>query len=97
MGRVLLILLKVACYLALVVVLAGVASLVLVSALGVCPQLTEGGVSCSSAGYQDLAHFGLSVVLASVFTGLPALLAIGGLVFLVRDLRRWRSRAAEPT
>jgi hypothetical protein len=94
MGRVLFILFKAACYLTLVFVVAGVASLVVVTELGVCPRLNEGGISCISPGYEGLAKFGLTVVLGSVFTGLPALLALAGLVFLVRDLLRWRSRRA---
>jgi hypothetical protein len=92
MGRILLVALKIVCYLGLAFVLAGIGSLVLVSRLGVCPQLNEGGVSCTTPLYESIAGFGMGVMLITAFGVVPALLALGGLVYLVRDLWRWRRR-----
>jgi len=80
------------CIAALILVAAGIGSLVLVSLSGVCPVLNEGNISCTAPSYQALAEFGMAVLLLTVFTGLPALLAFGGLVFLVRDTMAWRRR-----
>ena len=82
--------LRVVCYLALAIVAAGIISLSGVFALDLCKQ-SGGTVTCSDPFYRKMYEFGFTVVLMSVFTGLPALLAIGGLVFAVRDIF-WRSR-----
>jgi hypothetical protein len=89
--RILAILLKLICYAALAFVAAGIAALVFVSQMGGCPRLDEGSVQCISPFYESLGSYGLGIVMVSAFTGLPALLAIGGLVFLIRDLMRWRA------
>ena len=88
-------LLRLICYGALIVVLAGLASLVFVSKMNVCPTLDESQIACTTAFYESLASFGMSVVLISVFTGLPGLLAIAGLIMLGYDvglLARSRAR-----
>jgi hypothetical protein len=79
--------LKLLCYIALAVVLAGIAATVFVSKMGGCPRFDEGAVECVSPFYEQLGYFGLAVLLSSFLTGLPA---VAGLVFLIRDLLHWR-------
>ena len=86
-------LLRLICYGALVIVLAGLASLVFVTEMGVCPSLDESQIACSAPFYERIASFGMSVVLISVFTGLPGLLAIAGLVMLGYDVGNLLSRS----
>jgi hypothetical protein len=94
MARVLLFILKLPCYLALLIVLAGIASLVLVSVLDVCPMLNEGGISCATPFFESIATFGMTIVVMTAFTLWPALLAMGGLVFLIWDLLHLRRKSA---
>ncbi len=89
------ILVRIFCHLGLAFVLSGLAAMIIVSGLGVCPRFDEGAISCTTSFYTGVAQFAMTVMLLTVFTGLPALLALGGAVFLVIDLRRWwRRRAA---
>ena len=90
------VLLQVACILVLLYVVSGIGALILTSALDVCPQLNEGNIRCNSETYQSIAEYGMTVLLITVFTGLPALMAIAGLVFIVRALLKLRSRRASP-
>lgn len=81
------ILLRVLCYASLAVV---VWAFVTVQWLlgGDCPTIHTGAVICNTPEAQETANTALGVILVTVFTGVPALLALGGLVFLVKDL--WR-------
>ncbi|MFI4996009.1 MAG: hypothetical protein ACHQAQ_09530 [Hyphomicrobiales bacterium] len=88
--RPIVLILKLLCYAALGLLLAGIAALVYVAKTGGCPRFDEGAVECISPFYQSLGNFGEGVVLVTAFTGLPGFLAIAGLVFLVRDVLRWR-------
>jgi hypothetical protein len=91
MGQALLRILKIICYVALGALLAGFAVLAFIVVLDVCPRLDEGEISCVSPVFEVIASIGMAIVLLSVFTALPALLALGGLIFLAFDLlRRWR-------
>jgi hypothetical protein len=92
--RYLILLLKLICYAALALVVAGIGAIVLVAQGGVCSRLDEGAVECISPFYTNLGMFGLTVALTLVLTGLPALL---GIVFLIRDLMRWRRARAPAT
>jgi len=83
-------LLRLACYLGLVFVLSGL--LAGLAAQGHCPRFDSGAVRCDSASFQSLAEWAMSVILLSVFTGVPLLLALGGLVFALIDARRWWRR-----
>ena len=74
------------CYLALVLVVSGVGSLILVSKLDVCPTLNESQIQCITPFYESLGNYGMGVTLITVFTGLPGILAIVGLIFLGYDL-----------
>lgn len=90
--KVLWLLLKVICYVALAVVAAGFISLVGPSMLGLCAEPVGTSIKCSDPLYRSIFEFGFTVVMLTVFTGLPGLLALGGVVFLVRDVF-WRRRA----
>jgi hypothetical protein len=86
---------KIVCYLALACELAAFGSLTALHSLGVCPTINEGGIECTAPAYESIASFGVMVVLMTVFTGVPGLLAIAGIVFLILWLvRRWRRIAA---
>lgn len=69
------IILRIVCYAALACVVAGFASLLLLSAAGVCSSLNEGNISCDTPFYTEIAKLGMTVALLSVFTGLPLLAA----------------------
>jgi hypothetical protein len=92
--RYLLLVLKLLCYVALAVVLAGLVAAGIVAQTGGCPRFDEAGVQCISPFYEQLGSFAMAVLLVSVFTGVPVILAIVGLVFLLRDLLRWRRARA---
>lgn len=83
-------LLRLLCYLGLVFVLSGIAAWAAVQ--GHCPRFDTGAIRCDSAQFQSLAEWAMSVILISVFTGVPLLLALGGLVFGVKDGMRWWRR-----
>jgi hypothetical protein len=85
-------LLRLICYPALAVMLAAGAALAIVRVNGQCPPFDEVGVTCATMVSQRLADFGLSVALLSALTGIPAIPALGGVVFLVLDLRRRQRR-----
>jgi hypothetical protein len=89
------IIIRLICYLALAFVASGIAAMVYVTYVGGCLRLDEGSVQCISPFYETLGSYGLGVVMVSLFTGLPAILAIAGLIFLIRDLWRWRRRRRE--
>lgn len=81
--------LRIVCYLALVIVLAGIVSLIWPFATDHCSNQSGATVSCTSTLYQTMYEFGFTVVMMAIFTGLPALLALGGVVFLVKDISSW--------
>jgi hypothetical protein len=85
-------LLRLICYPALAVMLAAGAALATVWVNGQCPPFDEIGMTCATKFSQRLADFGLSVALFSALTGIPAVPALGGAVFLVLDLRRRQRR-----
>lgn len=85
--------LRIVCYGALALVLAGALSLFVPFLLDLCAQ-SGGSVTCTDPFYRSIYEFGFSIVLMSVFTGAPVLLAFAGLVFLIRDIF-WRRRGPE--
>jgi hypothetical protein len=92
-------LLRLICYATLAILLAASASLVIVSVNGQCPTVTEMGVTCATGLSQGLADFGLAVGEFTLDTGVPLVVAVGGLIFLIRDLgpRRHRRRRSRST
>ena len=86
--RIFSILLRLICYPALLFVGAGIGTLIVLSVSGLCPRLDTGGVTCTTEAAKTMANFGFSVVLLTVFTGIPGLLAIGGVIFAIKDVLR---------
>jgi hypothetical protein len=90
MKAVFFLLLRIVCYPALAIVLAGGFALIFVSVNGQCPPISEIGVTCVTKFSQSLADFGLMVGGFTLDTGFPIVLAVGGLIFLMRDA--WSKR-----
>lgn len=93
--RALRILARLLCYAGLLLVVAGFVALYI--AQGDCPRLDSGAVICNTAAAQELGNFALGVMLISFFTGVPLALALGGLIYLVIDLRALWKRRARPS
>jgi hypothetical protein len=85
-------LLRLICYATLGILLAASVALVVISVNGECPTATEIGVTCSTTLSQGLADFGLAMGEFALDTGVPIVLAFGGLAFLIRDLGPRRAR-----
>jgi hypothetical protein len=96
LGSVLFLLLRLLCYAALVVVVLGFGSVIVLSLTGACSRIDTGDIVCSSDIYKQLGEFGMGVMLVTVFTGLPALLALAGVFFLIRKVYLWRNPATHP-
>ena len=88
MIRIVVLLLKLICYVALGLLLAGAAALAVVWLSGQCPAPSEIGVTCTTRFSESLAGFGLAVWVPTLEMGFPIVLAVSGLIFLMRDLRR---------
>ena len=93
MKTVFFLLLRLICYLTLAIVVAAGAALIVISVNGQCPPINEAGVTCATKFSQFLADFGLTVAAVALDTGVPVVLAVGGLIFLMRDLRRKTNQA----
>jgi hypothetical protein len=91
MKTVFFLLLRLICYPALAIVVAAGVALIVVKVNGQCPPLTEIGVTCITKLSQRLADFGLAVGVFTLDTGVPIVLAVGGLIFLFRDAQRGRA------
>ncbi|MEA3025305.1 MAG: hypothetical protein QOF91_590 [Alphaproteobacteria bacterium] len=91
MKTVFFLLLRLICYLALAMVVAASLSLIIASVNGQCPRIDSGmGVTCATRFSQWLADFGLAVLGYTLDMGYPIALVAGGLIFLLRDVRRKR-------
>lgn len=80
-------LLRLICYLALVILAAAALSVLVIFVNGQCSPPIDMAVVCATRFSQRLADFGLAVGVFTLDTGVPILLAVGGLIFLLRDLR----------
>lgn len=87
------ILARLLCYPSLVIVVGAFATIQLLQG-GACPTIHTGAVICNDPQSQEWANLALSVMLLTFFTGVPALLALGGLVFGIRD--GWRLLKRRP-
>lgn len=76
--------LRLACYGMLAVMLVLAAAMAVLLASGTCVAAGP-AFSCAGENAQTLADLALSLLLLSVFTGLPLLLALGGVAFAVID------------
>ena len=90
LGSVLFLLLRLICYAVLVLVLLGFGSVVVLSLTGACPRIDTGAIVCNSDTYKQIGEFGMGVMLVSAFTGIPLMMAIAGVGFLVRKIYLWR-------
>jgi hypothetical protein len=93
--RALLRIFRIVCYVAFAVV--GGATLVVAvnETLGICTGFSANfGLSCGGVWYEGVFNVAMGVVMISVFSLAPAVLAIAGLIFAVGDLLRWRKRRA---
>ena len=93
-GRGLFLILRIVCYLALVLVVSSVVALVAAMTFGGCTQSGD-WIACTSSVAQGAANAANITLLTSVFTGVPILLALGGIFFLIRaSLRRRQTNEA---
>jgi hypothetical protein len=91
MKTVFFLLLRLICYSALAILVAASIALIITSVNGECPRINIGiGVTCVTRFSQKLADYGLDVMGYTLDMGYPIVLATGGLIFLLRDLRRKR-------
>lgn len=87
-------LVRILCYGALAIVGGATLITIFIDAIGACPGFSANtGLSCRGAWYEGLANFAMGIVMVSLFSLVPALLAIAGLVLGVIDLVLWRRRA----
>ena len=84
--------LRLICYLTLAAVISSFAALVILTQTGACSSITTGGITCGTSLAKELAGLGLGIVLLTVFTGVPALFAMAGVIFLLYDIFLWRVR-----
>ena len=78
------------CIAMLFVVIVGFALLYLLPALGFCSRIDASGIDCSGSISQGLAEFALTVLITSLFTGVPLLLALIGAIVLAHRIIRKR-------
>ena len=93
MKTVFFLLLRLICYLALAIAVAAGVALLVVTVNGQCPPLSEIGVTCATKFSQSLADFAFAVATFALDSGFSIVLAVGGLIFLMRDARAFFSRA----
>jgi len=90
---------RLVCYAALAVIGAAVLVVALTEAFNLCPGYSANtGLSCGGAWYEGLANVAMGIVMMSLLTLVPAVLAVAGLIFAVIALvRRRRAGAASAT
>lgn len=88
LGSVLYLLLRLLCYAALVLVVLGFGSVIVLSVTDACSRLDTGAIECASDMHKQIAEFGMGVMLVTAFTGLPAIMAIAGFFFLMVKIYR---------
>jgi len=81
------------CVAMLLVVVVSFALLYLLPTLGFCSRIDTGGIACSGSVSQGLAEFALTILISSVFTGLPLLISLIGAVILVYRIVKKRQKA----
>lgn len=79
--------LRIACYLALLVLVGSVVALVLAMSFGSCTQSGD-SIACTSSLAQVAANTANITLLIASFTLVPLLLALGGVFFLIQALVR---------
>ncbi len=79
-------LLRVICYAALAIVVFGAIALFAPFILGLCQNASGGTIKCTDPTYRWFFETGFTIVMMSIFTGVPSLLALGGIGFAIRDV-----------
>jgi hypothetical protein len=92
MKTVFFLLLRLICYPALAIVVAAGIALIVVWVNGQCSPVSEIGMTCATKFSQRVADFGFGVAGIVLDDGYPIVLAVGGLIFLIRDVRRKTNR-----
>ncbi|MEM8687116.1 MAG: hypothetical protein AAGF81_07290 [Pseudomonadota bacterium] len=72
------------CYGALVTLLLGFLGVIVFSQPEMCSSFSTGAISCRTPAFEELAKLTMGLLLVSVFTGFPVLLALIGLFFAAR-------------
>ena len=84
-------LLRLICYLSLIFVLAASLALLVIYVNGQCSAPIDMAVTCVGKFSQRLADFGLAVGAVALDSGVPIVFAFGGVIYLLRDVWRWRA------
>jgi hypothetical protein len=88
---------KVACVASFVIVGGATLIVVVVESLGLCPGFSANtGLTCGGAWYEGFANKAFGIVLTSIVTVIPSVMAIAGLIFIIIAVVR-RRRATSPT
>ncbi len=95
-GKGLFLILRIVCYLALALVVGSPVALVAALTFGGCTQNGD-WIACTSSVAQGAANAANITLLTSVFTGVPVLLSLGGIFFLIRAALRRRKRNQDDT
>ena len=79
------------CYIALVVVVAALFGYGILQSVGECPDYLFSSDSCSSGFYQLIADYSYTVLIGTTLTVFPAILAIIGFFWLLRNIHHRRT------
>lgn len=74
------------CYTALILTAAAAIALVLPFAFDFCRDGGAGQVACEPWFFEKVFDTGFAIIMFGAYTGVPAALAAGGVLFLLRDL-----------
>jgi hypothetical protein len=90
--RTLLRLFRILCYIAFAVVGTAAVIVAITETFNLCPGFSANtGLSCGGAWYEGIANVAMGIVMMSLLSVAPAVLAIAGLIFALKDrLRRRR-------
>lgn len=96
--RVLMIALRIVCYLVTAAVVAAGVAVWLLNVTGACSSMNEARIACGSEVAQSIAEASISVLLFTAFLGLPLLFVLGGVIFFIVDIVRFlrRRRGSTP-
>jgi hypothetical protein len=79
------------CYIALVIVVAALFGYGILQSVGECPDYLFSSGSCSSGFYQLIADYSYTVLIGTTLTVFPAILAIIGFFWLLRNIHHRRT------
>ena len=74
------------CYIALVILLAAGLGYGFLHLLGECQNYLLDAKSCSSGFYENIASFSYTIILGTLFTFFPLILALGGVFWILRNI-----------